>query len=149
VQAFAGYAYSHFSYDGFKSDNNNNATTISYDGNKVVGVPEHVVDAGVDVLSRIGVYGNSTLQVVSPVALTFDNAHSAKRYALLNAKAGYRRDLPGAFKLDVSFGVKNITNSTYYTMVFLNQSYAGPPPQVYLPGPGTTVFGGVNVTKAF
>jgi len=149
VQAFAGYAYSHFRYDGFKSDNNNNATTISYDGNKVVGVPEHVVDAGVDVLSRIGVYGNSTLQVVSPVALTFDNAHSAKRYALLNAKAGYRRDLPGAFKLDVSFGVKNITNSTYYTMVFLNQSYAGPPPQVYLPGPGTTVFGGVNVTKAF
>jgi iron complex outermembrane receptor protein len=84
--------------------------------------------------------------------LTFDNAHSAKRYALLNAKLGYRRDLPRAFKVDLSFGVKNITNSTYYTMVFLNQTYAplpAPQPQVYLPGPGTTVYGGVNVSKAF
>jgi iron complex outermembrane receptor protein len=149
VQAFAGYTYSHFRYDGFQSDNNNSARTISYDGNRVAGVPDHVVDAGVDLVSRAGVYGNSTLQVVSPMPLTFDNAHSAKRYALLNAKLGYRRDLPQAFKLDLSFGVKNITSSTYYTMVFLNQSYSGPPPQVYLPGPGTTVYGGINVSKAF
>ena len=149
VQVFAAYTFSRFRYSDFKSDNNNNAKTISYDGNKVIGVPDHVFDAGVDVASRWGLYGNTTLQVVGSVPLTFDNAHSAKGFTLLNAKLGYRRDLPERFGLDLSFGVKNITNSTYYTMVFLNSNYLGPPPNVYLPGPGATVYGGVNVSKAF
>jgi len=33
-------------------------------------------------------------------------------------------------------------------MVFLNASYAGPPPNIYLPGPGRAIFGGVVVSKA-
>jgi iron complex outermembrane receptor protein len=148
LQAFAGYTFSRFRYDDFKSDNNNNAGTINYDGKKVVGVPDHVFDAGVDAISRWGIYGNTTLQLVGSMPLTYDNAHSAKGYTLLNAKAGYRRELPERFRLDASFGLKNITNSRYYTMVFLNASYSGPPPNVYLPGPGTTVYAGINVSKA-
>jgi iron complex outermembrane receptor protein len=148
LQAFVGYAYSHFRYDEFKSDNNNNAQTINYDGKKVVGVPEHIYDAGFDVGTRWGVYGNTTLQVVGAMPLTFDNAHSAKGYTLLNAKVGYRSELPERFRVDLSLGVKNITDATYYTMVFLNASYAGPPPNIYLPGPGRTLYGGLSLSKA-
>jgi iron complex outermembrane recepter protein len=148
LQAFVGYAYSHFRYDDFKSDNNNNAQTIDYDGKKVVGVPDHIYDAGIDVGTKWGVYGNTTLQVVGAMPLTFDNAHRAKGYTLLSAKLGYRRELPARFRLDLSLGVKNITDETWYTLVFLNASYAGPPPNIYLPGPGRTVYGGINLSKA-
>jgi len=148
LQAFVGYSYSHFRYDDFKSDNNNNAQTINYDGKKVVGVPDHIYDAGLDVDTKWGAYGNTTVQVVGAMPLTFDNAHSAKGYTLWNAKLGYRRELPARFLLDLSLGLRNITDSTYYTMVFLNASYAGPPPNIYLPGPGRAIFGGVVVSKA-
>jgi iron complex outermembrane recepter protein len=148
LQAFVGYTYSHFRYDDFKSDNNNNAQTINYDGKKVVGVPDHIYGVGLDAASRWGVYGNTTLQVIGAMPLTFDNAHSAKGYSLLNAKVGWRRELPARFRLDLALGVKNITDETYYTMVFLNASYAGPPPNIYLPGPGRTLWGGFNLSKA-
>jgi iron complex outermembrane receptor protein len=82
--------------------------------------------------------------------LTFDNSQRAAGYSLLNAKIGYRRALPAEFQLDVAAGSKNLTGSTYYTMVFLNASYAGPPPNVYLPGPSSpTFFGQVNLSKSF
>ena len=149
VQVFAAYTFSRFRYADFKSDNNNNTRTVSYDGNKVVGVPDHTFDAGVDVVSRWGVYANGTLQALTSTPLTYDNTQSARGYALLNAKLGYRRELPERFRLDLSLGLKNLTNSTYYTMVFLNANYAGPPPSVYLPGPGTAVYGGLNLSKAF
>jgi iron complex outermembrane recepter protein len=148
LQAFAGYTWSHFRYDDFKSDNNDNAATVSYDGNRVVGVPDHIFDAGLDAVTKWGVYANTTLQRVGSMPLTFDNQHGARAFTLWNAKLGYRRELPARFFLDLSFGVKNITNATWYTMVFLNASYNGPPPNVYLPGPGTTVYGGLNLSKA-
>src|SRR4029078_2481528 len=78
LQAFAGYAYSHFRYDDFKSDNNNNAQTINYDGKKVVGVQNHVYDAGIDAASGVALYANTSLLVIGAMPLTFDNAHNAK-----------------------------------------------------------------------
>jgi iron complex outermembrane receptor protein len=148
LQAFVSYTYSHFRYDGFKSDANNNAATIDYTGRKVVGVPDHVVAAGIDVGSGVGLYGNATLQYNGREPLTYDNAHFAPDYTLVSAKAGYRRDLPAGFRLDAFAGVRNIFDATWYSMVFLNSSYAGPPPNVYLPGFGTTFYGGFSVSKA-
>jgi len=148
LQGFAGYAFSRFRYDGFKSDNNGDARTIDYDGNEVVGVPAHIYDVGIDAETRWGVYGNATLQVVGAMPLTFDNAHRAKGYSLLDAKVGYRGELPAGFSLEGFVGLKNITDETWYTLVFLNASYAGPPPNVYLPGFGRTLYGGIHVSKA-
>ena len=114
----------------------------------MVGVPNHIYDAGIDVASGIGVYANTSLLVIGAMPLTFDNAHNAKGYWLLNAKAGYKVDLPARFTLDAFLGMKNITDETWYTLVFLNASYAGPPPNIYLPGWGRTLYGGINVSKA-
>jgi len=150
LRLFGAYTYSRFRYDAFKSDNNNDARTVDYSGNRVVGVPDHVFDAGVDLISRWGAYLNTTFQYVGWMPLTFDNAHLAKSYALLNAKVGYRADLPNKFFLDAALGARNLTGSTWYTMVFLNASYGGPPPNIYLPGPSSpTVYGDISVSKSF
>jgi iron complex outermembrane receptor protein len=146
LQGFAGFTYSRFRYNGFKSNANDALAPANYDGNKVVGVPDHVYDAGIDVATRWGMYGNTTLEVVGAMPLTFDNGHRAKGYSLLGAKVGCQRELPGRFSLDAFLGMRNITDETWYTFVFLNATGANP--NIYLPGPGRTLYGGVNVSKA-
>lgn len=146
-QPFAAYTLSSFRYDDFKSDNNNNARTVDYTGKKVVGVPAHTLNVGVDLALRLGIYLHGSFQYVDTVPLTYDNTQQAKSYSLLNAKIGYRAELAEHFQLDIYAGANNMLGSLYYTMVFLNASYAAAPPNVYLPGPYTASFyGGINLS---
>jgi iron complex outermembrane receptor protein len=141
LQAFGGYALSSFHYDGFKSDNNNNAKTVDYSGNKVVGVPPHVVTAGLDLVTGPGIYLNGTFLHVSAMPIVYDNSVSAPAYGLLDAKIGYRTDLIRHLRLDVSAGSRNLTSSTYYTEVFLNALGNGQ--GIYLNGPYSATFYGM------
>ncbi len=146
LQPFASYAYSAFTYTHFASDNNANAGTRRYDGNDVVGVPKHALTAGVDALLTGGFYGNATVEHRGTVPLTYDNVHSAPAYTLVNAKAGWRRELGRHVGFDAHVGAQNLTGALYYTMVFLNGNYAGAPPKVYLPGPyRSRAYGGIAV----
>jgi len=146
LQPFATYSFSNFRYDDFKNNNNNDSTTISYDGKKVVGVPVNALNLGLDAVLKWGFYLYATYQFVDSVPLTFDNAHSAKSYSLLSAKVGYRTDLAEHFHLDVFAGGNNLLGSLYYTFVFLN-AYSVPDPNIYLNGPYSQVFyGGVNLS---
>lgn len=148
VEPFVSYTFSNFRYSGFKSDNNDNGQTVDYTGHRVVGVPRNVVDLGVDLASRWGVYLNGTWQYVDRMPLTYDNAHFAPAFNLLNAKVGYRLELPAGFRVDAAAGANNLLGNRYYTMAFLNANYAGPSPNVYLNGPYRPVFYG-NVTLSY
>ncbi|QSQ26717.1 TonB-dependent receptor [Pyxidicoccus parkwayensis] len=148
VEPFASYTFSNFRYSGFKSDNNNNDKTVDYTGHRVVGIARNVVALGADIMSRRGAYLNGTWQYVDRVPLTYDNAHFAPAFNVLNAKVGYRHDLPAGFRIDAAAGADNLLGNRYYTMVFLNANYAGPPPNVYLNGPSKPVFYG-NVTLSY
>ena len=112
-------------------------------------MPANVLNLGLDFALRSGFYIYSTYQYVDSMPLTFDNSHWAKSYSLLSAKLGYRTDLGGHFRLDAFAGGNNLLGSLYYTMVFLNASYSGPPPNVYLNGSyKPTFYGGVNLSYA-
>ncbi len=141
VQPFVSYTFSNFRYDDFKSVTNTGAP-LDFSRNKVVGVPINVFDAGLDVALKWGVYLYATYQFVDTVPRTFDNTHFAKSYSLLNAKLGYRTDLPERFHVDVFVGANNLLGNLYYTFVFLNME-----PNVYLNGPySPVVYGGVNLS---
>jgi iron complex outermembrane receptor protein len=148
---FITYTFSSFRYDDFKSYDNNKRETIDYSGKKVVGVPPHLLNLGLDLTLKGGFYLNGSYQYVDSMPLTFDNSQQAKSYSLLNAKLGYATEL-SHFQLDFFAGVKNLLGSLYYTMVFLNANYQATDgsalhPNVYLPGPYTpTFFGGVNLS---
>ncbi len=148
VQPFIGYTFSHFRYTDFKSTDAS-GNTFDYGGKKVVGVPEHAVNAGVDVGLRWGLYAYATYQYFDSIALTYDNTQQAKSYSLLSAKLGYRTALSSHFRLDVFAGGNNLLSNLYYTMVFLNAAPGpgGSQPAVYLPGPySPTFYGGVNLS---
>jgi iron complex outermembrane receptor protein len=136
VRPFASYTYSDFKYSDFKSNNNNDATTIDYTGLQVVGTVRNVVNFGVDARLRPGIYGNATYHRTGGMPISYDNAHWAPGFSLINAKLGYAHDIRDRWTLDAFVGGDNLGSSRYYTQVFLNHKWDSPtPPNMYLPGP--------------
>ncbi|MDD4645176.1 MAG: TonB-dependent receptor [Bacteroidales bacterium] len=143
VQPFVTYTYSDFKYKNFRSDNNDNAKTVDYTDHKVSGVSPHVLNAGVDIASKWGVYLNSTYRWVDAMPLHYNNLHYTNSFSLLNAKIGYRTILGKHFALDVFAGANNLTNSLYYTSVYINSTNSG----LFIPGPYTaTYYCGLNLS---
>ena len=144
---FVSLTLSDFTYSNFKSNNNNDASTIDYSGKDVVGVPGTVVGYGLDAGVRGGGYLNATLEHRSAMPITYDNVHEAPAYSVLNAKIGIARALGPHLGIDAYVGGTNLTGALYYNMVFLNANFAGASPAIYLPGPYTSrYFGGVKVS---
>lgn len=151
LRPFINYTFSNFRYETFKSNNNNNAATIDYSNNRVMGVPEINFNAGVDLDTKLGLYLLTTYQYVGKVPISFDNAHYAPSYSLLNVKLGYHKTLSNHINIDVFAGANNITNSLYYHMVFLSAYTAtNNNPAIYLPAAyHSTFFGGLTFTYKF
>jgi len=113
----------------------------------VVGTARNVFNLGVDARLRSGIYGNVTYHDTDGMPISYDNAHWAPGFSLLNAKIGYAHEFAGRFTLDAFFGGENLTNSRYYTQVFLNHKFDTPNPHMYLNGPYTSkFFGGLKVS---
>jgi iron complex outermembrane recepter protein len=149
VSPFVNMAYSDFTYNDFKfqklSTDKKNVVETDFSGNKVAGVSPITFNAGVDVLTKIGLYGNVNLNYRDAMYFTSDNLNKTKAYSVLNAKVGIQRTIAGHFGLDLFVGAVNITGTQYPFMVFLNQL-----PDAYLPAPREmNFFGGLNVKYTF
>ncbi len=125
LRPWVSYTYSDFKYKEFQSDNNNTAGTVDFSGNKVARVPEHIINAGIDLGTNFGLYLYGTYQYVDKAPVTFDNSTFVKSYSLLNAKIGYQRMLGEHFTFDLSVGGDNLTNSTYYSFLFTGPNIEG------------------------
>lgn len=148
LKPYVNFTYSNFKYDDFKSDANDDANTVDYSGNTVIGVPPLLINGGIDLAFNFGVYLKSSVQYVDKMPITYNNQHHAPSYTLVNGKIGYKKEWEH-FHLDVFFGVNNITNSLYYNMVFINWE-RGPNPSIYSPAaPNPTAFGGVSLKYIF
>lgn len=148
LRPFVTYTYSDFTYSKFRSTNNDATTTVDYSGKDVVGVAPHVYNLGVDAGLKSGVYANATYHHTDAMPISYDNAHQAPAFGLLSAKIGYAHDVGNGFTFDAYAGGENLTNSLYYTLVFLNHKFDSPtPPNMYLPGPYTAKFyGGLKLS---
>ena len=144
IKPFANVTYSDFTYDDFvyeSLDSQGQPVVANYSGNEVAGVSPWVANAGIDLYSDIGFYGNINYSFKDAMPFTSDGAHVTDAYHLLNGKLGYKNNF-GKFEVDVFGGVQNITGTQYYYMVFLNQL-----PDAYLPAPlDASFFGGINLT---
>jgi iron complex outermembrane receptor protein len=125
VRPWASYTYTNAKYVNFKSDNNNTAATVDFCGNAVARVPRTMLSAGLDASTHSGVYLASTYQFVGRVPVTFDNSTFVHSYNLLSAKLGYRLTFAHRTQIDLAAGGDNLTNSTYYTFLFVGPNYKG------------------------
>jgi len=125
LRPWASYTYTNARYVSFKSDNTNNASTVDFSGNFAARVPKTMWSGGLDASTRAGFYLTSTYQFVGRAPVTFDNSTWVRSYDLLSAKLGYRATLQHRYRLDLFAGGDNLTNSTYYTFLFVGPNYRG------------------------
>lgn len=119
LRPWISYTYSDFKYADFKSNNDNNASTVNYSGNYVARVPKNTLNAGVNIDSNVGLYLNGTYRYVGKAPVTFDNSTYVKAYNLLNMKLGYKTQLGKHFSLNIFAGGNNLLSSTYYRFLFV------------------------------
>ena len=148
VRPFFNLTYSDFKYDGFKYqkiDKTSNAViTEDYTGNQVAGVPPLVFNAGVDVMTKLGVFANVNFNYRDAMFYTSDQLNQTDAFSILNAKVGYNYHIKH-FDVAIYAGGINLTNSQYYHMVFVNQL-----PDAYIPAAREANFyGGINLKYIF
>jgi len=126
---FISYLYTHYRFVDFSEKGQN------FSGNKLTGVPEDMLSAGVDLNTFSGFYGNLTFQHTGSMPMRDDNTEFSNPYSLFNAKIGYRRILCNKINLNMHAGINNIFDEKYASMILVNApSFGGSAPRYYYPG---------------
>jgi iron complex outermembrane receptor protein len=145
IRPFANVTYTHFTYgENFKIQKTVTLTE-DYSGKMVAGVPKNTVNIGIDIDTKIGIYGNLTYNYKDKTPITSLNDYYATSYSLWNGKAGYQTAITKKINLDIYVGVTNLLGVKYPMMIFANQM-----PDVYTAAPrDPIVFGGLNLKYNF
>lgn len=120
-----------------------------YDDNQLTGVPQHLSNAGIELVSKQGFYGNLNLQYVGEIPMNDENSLYSDPYLLLRSRLGYQWIL-GVFTVDLYAGVDNIANTKYASMLLINATgFGGAAPRYYYPGLPRNYYSGLKVSYTF
>jgi iron complex outermembrane receptor protein len=87
--------------------------TADYSGKRLPSIPKHFVSAGMDVITKVGLYANVTYYYSDPIPLNDANTSYASSYNLATARVGFRRMLTRRFSFDVYGTADNIFDVKY------------------------------------
>jgi iron complex outermembrane receptor protein len=128
ISLFTNYAYSDYSFVEFLDGDSN------FSGNQLTGTARHHLNAGVDVIYRIGLYGHINYKYLSRFPMRDDNSLFSEPYQLVNMRMGYRQFFKSV-QIDFSLGVQNVLDERYASMILINaSSFGGNAPRYYYPG---------------
>ncbi|WP_246067763.1 TonB-dependent receptor family protein [Changchengzhania lutea] len=121
-----------------------------FSGNDLTGVPSYVFNAGIDLNSKMGIYGNINFQSVGSMPITDSNTLYSDSYQLTNIKFGYRATLNKNISFNIFVGLNNLFNTTYASQILINASgFGGRVPRYYYPGNPTNYYTGINLNYIF
>ena len=144
IQAFANYTLSDYTFEEFVDEGND------FSGNDLTGVPRNTLNAGIDVQSRLGFYGNLNFQFIDAMPLRDDNSLFSESYTLSNIKVGFQKVLFNHLEVNVFGGVQNLTDTHYASMLLINaSSFGGRAPRYFYPGLPRNYYGGFSVEYRF
>lgn len=154
MRLWTSYTYSDFSYSDFKvygeTQSGGTEVTANYTGNAVAGVAPHMLNIGLNMRSRTGLYLNAKYRFMDETPITFNNDLYVKDYSLLNVRLGYKKELGEHFDLDAFVGSNNLTGSTYYKFLFVGQSSQALGDGYISPAPyDATFYGGLTLKYTF
>lgn len=107
LQLRSNYSYSHYRFANFINGNAN------YSGNKLTGVPENVLVSSIEFQFKKGFYLFGQHNYTSGIPLNDANTVFAKRYNLIEGKAGFRNLKVGKVKLEIFAGINNLLDENY------------------------------------
>lgn len=123
---------------------------IDYSGNKLTGVPENILAAGLLINDPIGLFFSTALKHVGQTPLNDANTLYNKSYTVINLKAGYQRVLVEGLQMKVTFGVDNLLDEKYASSILVNAvGFGNAQPRYYYPGLPVNYYGGLALTYQF
>lgn len=121
-----------------------------FSGNDLTGVPDRTFFSELKLNTVFGLYTFLNYQYIGQIPLRDDNSIFADPYQLVNLKTGYKTSLGKHFKLDAYFGLNNIFDEKYASMLQINAgSFGNNAPRYYYPGLPRNYFAGINLQYTF
>jgi len=110
VKIWVSHTLHDFHYDEYEKVTDD---TADYSGKRLPSIPKHFISAGIDVITKMGLYANVTYYYSDPIPLNDANSAYASSYNLAAARLGFRRMLSKRFSLDVFGTADNIFDVKY------------------------------------
>ncbi len=107
VRVWISHTWNDFHYKDFKQDTNN------YARKQLPSVAKHVVAAGIDIISKPGLYCNLNYFYGDRIALNDANTSYASSYNLFGGRIGWKRTVAGKWSLNIFTGTDNLFDVTY------------------------------------
>lgn len=92
----------------------------NYSGNKLTGVPSNKVNAGLFLNTRLGIYLNADYQFVDKIPMNDANSVYSDSYSVINLKTGYRFEILHNLSSNLAFGINNLANEKYASLILPN-----------------------------
>ena len=144
LNTFINYSLNNYKFEDFKDEDND------FSGNDLTGVPSEILNAGIDVSTKIGFYGNVNFQHVGRQPITDSNSLFSQSYNLANFKIGFLKKLSEKFSLNAFIGLDNVFDQAYASQVLINASgFGGNAPRYYYPGNPINYYSGLNINYLF
>jgi len=116
----------------------------AFSGNELTGVPANKANAGITFNTKIGLYISADYQFVDEIPLNDANSVYSDSYEVVNVKAGYNFELFKGFTSKLAFGVNNVGNEKYASMVLVNATaFGNATPRYYYPGLPVNYYGNI------
>ena len=117
-----------------------------YSGNDLTGVPNFTFNSGLKLDTEIGIYGFLNYYFVDKIPMRDDNSVYSKKYQIVNTKIGYKNASIRKVHFDVFFGINNLFDQKYASMLLINAgSFGNNAPRYYYPGEPTNFYTGIKV----
>lgn len=143
LNLFTSGSWMHFRFAEFVDEETN------YNGNELTGVPQLLLNPGIELLTETGFYANVNAQIVGKMPMNDANSLYTDAYAVVRSKVGYRINWQSLI-IDLHAGVDNLLDSHYASMILINATAFGTAePRYYYPGLPRNWYGGVMVKWRF
>lgn len=110
IKVWVSHTWHNFHYSNFQKVTDD---TADYSGKRLPSIPPHFVSAGIDIVTKPGLYANVSYFYSDPLPLNDANTDYASSYNLAAARIGFRRSITKRFSLDIFGTADNIFDVKY------------------------------------
>ncbi len=143
IDTYLSYTLNNFTFKDFVDEQED------FSGNDLTGVPSEVVNAGLELNTKIGLYMNINFQYVGRIPITDSNSIYADSYSLTHMKFGYKQTFK-KLTLEAFLGVNNIFDEKYASQLLINaSSFGGNAPRYFYPGNPLNYYTGIHINYSF
>jgi iron complex outermembrane receptor protein len=135
----AAYTWSDFTFREFSSPDG-----VVFDGNRIPGIPEHLLNLALDWAHRSGLYVGWDLLYAGSFYADDANAVETGDYLVSNVRGGFRWQVD-SWAIEPFVGINNLLDEGYMSNIRLNAAFG----RYYEPAPGRNAYAGVLVSYGF